>query len=163
MSLRSVSLLGISIGRSESRIVTAELPENFSILLEGWDDEDWSAEQVRLDREWYMMDEGQSEADNPFNDVAQEYIDKREQQLEARRVRLIPFYSIISVRIIFDHPWYQYATRPFQIFAKQMLNLFCSLTAKKVIGEAAAAQCRQREVGNESYADIGRCPTIGAR
>lgn len=74
----------------------------------GWDDEDWSAEQVRLDREWYMMDEGHGEADNPFNDVPQEYIDKREQQLEARRVRLFLgyFFEILILEAyLFTSPW----------------------------------------------------------
>lgn len=60
--------------------------ESSDLRKEGWEeDDDWNAEQVRLDREWYMMDEGKDDPNNLFNDVPQDYLNKREQQLEQRR------------------------------------------------------------------------------
>lgn len=45
----------------------------------------WEAEQVRLDREWYALDEGADQANNPFSNVSEEYARKKEQQLEQRK------------------------------------------------------------------------------
>lgn len=45
----------------------------------------WEAEQVRLDREWYALDEGADEVNNPFSNVSEEYARKKEQQLEQRK------------------------------------------------------------------------------
>ncbi|KAG8244813.1 Pre-mRNA-splicing factor ATP-dependent RNA helicase PRP16 [Homalodisca vitripennis] len=47
--------------------------------------EQWEAEQVRLDREWYALDEGADTANNPFSNVSEEYARKKEQQLEQRK------------------------------------------------------------------------------
>ena len=33
----------------------------------GEEKEDWEAEQKRLDREWYGLDEGYDESNNPFS------------------------------------------------------------------------------------------------
>ncbi|RZF39395.1 hypothetical protein LSTR_LSTR000916 [Laodelphax striatellus] len=49
------------------------------------DRDQWEAEQTRLDREWYGMDEGFDEAQNPFSNVSEEYARKKEQQLEQRK------------------------------------------------------------------------------
>ncbi|KAL1129092.1 hypothetical protein AAG570_013623 [Ranatra chinensis] len=48
------------------------------------DRENWEAEQVRLDREWYGMDEGAEEGKDPFGPVSVEYTKKKEHQLEQR-------------------------------------------------------------------------------
>lgn len=45
----------------------------------------WEEEQVRLDREWYALDEGADQANNPFSNVSEEYARKKEQQLEQRK------------------------------------------------------------------------------
>jgi pre-mRNA-splicing factor ATP-dependent RNA helicase DHX38/PRP16 len=45
----------------------------------------WEAEQKRLDREWYQMDEGYDEAQNPFAGVSENYTKKREEQLEQKK------------------------------------------------------------------------------
>lgn len=42
----------------------------------------WEEEQKRLDREWYGLDQGIEEGRDPFGAVSQEYITKRERQLE---------------------------------------------------------------------------------
>ncbi|XP_014681833.1 PREDICTED: pre-mRNA-splicing factor ATP-dependent RNA helicase PRP16-like [Priapulus caudatus] len=52
------------------------------------DDEDraqWEAEQKRLDREWYGIDEGYDDNHNPFSDISAEYARKKEAQLEERK------------------------------------------------------------------------------
>ncbi|XP_075224312.1 ATP-dependent RNA helicase l(1)G0007 isoform X2 [Lycorma delicatula] len=49
------------------------------------DKELWEAEQMRLDREWYGMDEGVDETHNPFSNVSEEYARKKELQLEQRK------------------------------------------------------------------------------
>ncbi|KAF4522429.1 hypothetical protein B566_EDAN012329 [Ephemera danica] len=49
------------------------------------DREIWEAEQKRLDREWYQMDEGYDEVQNPFAGVSEDYTKKREDQLEQRK------------------------------------------------------------------------------
>lgn len=41
----------------------------------------WEDEQQKLDREWYMMDEGQDEQNNVFSNISEEYTKKKEQQL----------------------------------------------------------------------------------
>uniref|UniRef100_H2Y9B4 RNA helicase n=1 Tax=Ciona savignyi TaxID=51511 RepID=H2Y9B4_CIOSA len=47
--------------------------------------EQWEEEQVRADRDWYMMDEGYDESNNPFNSSSDEYVQKREQQIKQQR------------------------------------------------------------------------------
>lgn len=42
----------------------------------------WEEEQRRLDREWYGLDQGIDEGRDPFGTVSQEYMAKRERQLE---------------------------------------------------------------------------------
>ncbi|KAK6631011.1 Pre-mRNA-splicing factor ATP-dependent RNA helicase PRP16 [Polyplax serrata] len=53
------------------------------------DIEEWEEEQRRLDREWYGMDEGYSEENNPFSNVSQDYTEKKEEQLEQRKKKRI--------------------------------------------------------------------------
>lgn len=45
----------------------------------------WEAEQLRLDREWYALDEGADDTNNPFSNISEEYARKKEQQLEQRK------------------------------------------------------------------------------
>ncbi|XP_055615824.1 pre-mRNA-splicing factor ATP-dependent RNA helicase PRP16 isoform X2 [Toxorhynchites rutilus septentrionalis] len=47
----------------------------------------WEQEQVRLDREWYSIGEGYDEDNNPFSGTSSEYLQKREEQLEQRRIK----------------------------------------------------------------------------
>ncbi|CAG9835051.1 unnamed protein product, partial [Diabrotica balteata] len=49
------------------------------------DRENWEEEQKRLDREWYNMDEGYDDENNPFANVSDEYTKKKEEQLEQRK------------------------------------------------------------------------------
>jgi len=49
----------------------------------------WEEEQKRLDREWYNMDEGYDETNNPFSGTSEEYTRKKEQQLEERKKKKI--------------------------------------------------------------------------
>ncbi|KAF7265584.1 ATP-dependent RNA helicase l(1)G0007 [Rhynchophorus ferrugineus] len=49
------------------------------------DREDWEEEQKRLDREWYNMDEGYDDENNPFSSISEEYTKKKEEQLEQRK------------------------------------------------------------------------------
>ena len=45
---------------------------------------EWEAEQKKLDRQWYGMDEGYDETQNPFN-TSEEYIKKKEEELEKKK------------------------------------------------------------------------------
>lgn len=49
------------------------------------DRENWEEEQKRIDREWYNMDEGYDDENNPFASVSDEYTKKKEEQLEQRK------------------------------------------------------------------------------
>ncbi|CAH1163774.1 unnamed protein product [Phaedon cochleariae] len=49
------------------------------------DRQNWEEEQKRLDREWYNMDEGYDDENNPFAGVSEEYTKKKEEQLEQRK------------------------------------------------------------------------------
>ncbi len=45
---------------------------------------EWEAEQKRLDRRWYGMDDGYDETQNPF-DTSEEYTKKKEEELEKKQ------------------------------------------------------------------------------
>ncbi|XP_034650939.1 pre-mRNA-splicing factor ATP-dependent RNA helicase PRP16 [Drosophila subobscura] len=47
----------------------------------------WEEEQRRLDREWYNIDEGYDDENNPFVGPNSEYFRKREEQLEQKRTK----------------------------------------------------------------------------
>lgn len=49
----------------------------------------WAIEQVRLDREWYNMDEGYDDENNPFNNANADYLKKREEQIEMKKRKRI--------------------------------------------------------------------------
>ncbi|KAI8034078.1 pre-mRNA-splicing factor ATP-dependent RNA helicase PRP16 [Drosophila gunungcola] len=49
----------------------------------------WEEEQRRLDREWYNIDEGYDDENNPFAGASSEYFRKREEQLEQKRTKRI--------------------------------------------------------------------------
>ena len=46
---------------------------------------EWEAEQKRLDREWYGMDEGYDDDHNPFSGMSEEYKKKKEEELEKKK------------------------------------------------------------------------------
>lgn len=58
-----------------------------------WDNEEdrdlWEEEQIRLDREWYNMDEGFDDENNPFASTNSDYFKKREEQLEQKKTKRI--------------------------------------------------------------------------
>lgn len=49
----------------------------------------WDIEQVRLDREWYNMDEGYDDENNPFTGANADYLKKREEQIELKKRKRI--------------------------------------------------------------------------
>ncbi|KAH8315474.1 hypothetical protein KR074_003725 [Drosophila pseudoananassae] len=49
----------------------------------------WEEEQRRLDREWYNIDEGYDDENNPFAGANSDYFRKREEQLEQKRTKRI--------------------------------------------------------------------------
>lgn len=49
----------------------------------------WEEEQVRLDREWYNMDEGYDDENNPFAGASADYLKKREEQIEMKKRKRI--------------------------------------------------------------------------
>ena len=55
--------------RSSSSSRRSERPDSkrTPAVQSGEDKEDWEAEQKRLDREWYGLDEGYDESHNPFS------------------------------------------------------------------------------------------------
>lgn len=58
-----------------------------------WNNEEdrdlWEEEQIRLDREWYNMDEGYDEESNPFSGASADYLKKREEQIELKKKKRI--------------------------------------------------------------------------
>lgn len=58
-----------------------------------WNNEEdrdlWEEEQVRLDREWYSMDEGYDDENNPFAGASVDYLKKREEQIELKKKKRI--------------------------------------------------------------------------
>jgi pre-mRNA-splicing factor ATP-dependent RNA helicase DHX38/PRP16 len=49
----------------------------------------WEEEQIRLDREWYNMDEGYDDENNPFIGANADYLKKREEQIELKKRKRI--------------------------------------------------------------------------
>ncbi|XP_045194150.2 pre-mRNA-splicing factor ATP-dependent RNA helicase PRP16-like [Mercenaria mercenaria] len=47
--------------------------------------ENWEAEQKRLDREWYGLDEGYDDQHNPFSGMSETYTKKKEEEIEKRK------------------------------------------------------------------------------
>lgn len=64
-----------------------------SELKQPWQSEEdrdlWEEEQIRLDREWYSMDEGYDDENNPFAGTNAEYLKKREEQIELKKKKRI--------------------------------------------------------------------------
>ena len=57
---------------------------------ESKEDQDlWEEEQIRLDREWYNMDEGYDDENNPFTGANADYLKKREEQIEMKKRKRI--------------------------------------------------------------------------
>uniref|UniRef100_A0A0R3RPC4 RNA helicase n=1 Tax=Elaeophora elaphi TaxID=1147741 RepID=A0A0R3RPC4_9BILA len=46
---------------------------------------EWEREQQKLDRDWYGNDQGYDDENNPFSQVSQEYIEKKERQWQQKR------------------------------------------------------------------------------
>lgn len=55
--------------------------ENDLLWASETDRDEWEEAQNRLDRQWYNLDEGVDETNNPFSDVSESYAKKKEQQL----------------------------------------------------------------------------------
>ncbi|XP_015519116.1 pre-mRNA-splicing factor ATP-dependent RNA helicase PRP16 isoform X1 [Neodiprion pinetum] len=55
-------------------------------MTDGEEREMWEEEQRRLDREWYALDDGEN---RPFADVSEEYAQKKEMEMEAKRERRV--------------------------------------------------------------------------
>ncbi|KAI6195478.1 hypothetical protein M3Y96_01235600 [Aphelenchoides besseyi] len=49
--------------------------------------EQWERDQYLLDREWYENDQGYNDEFNPFANVSQDFVDKRERQLKKERLK----------------------------------------------------------------------------
>lgn len=62
-------------------------------LKQPWQSEEdrdlWEEEQIRLDREWYNMDEGYDDENNPFHGANADYLKKREDQIELKKRKRI--------------------------------------------------------------------------
>ncbi|XP_071958748.1 pre-mRNA-splicing factor ATP-dependent RNA helicase PRP16-like isoform X2 [Antedon mediterranea] len=43
---------------------------------------EWAEEQKRLDRQWYGMDEGMDDTNNPFASLPEEYVQKKESEMQ---------------------------------------------------------------------------------
>ncbi|KAL5467249.1 hypothetical protein EMCRGX_G031450 [Ephydatia muelleri] len=50
---------------------------------------DWEKEQKRLDRAWYDLDEGYDESNDPIANLAEEYVQKKEEQLAKNTVKRV--------------------------------------------------------------------------
>lgn len=57
------------------------ITENDLLWESETDRDEWEEAQNRLDRQWYNLDEGVDETNNPFSDVSESYAKKKEQQL----------------------------------------------------------------------------------
>ena len=76
----------------EGFVLLQDIKESFAISertrpeFESEEDrEDWEAEQKRLDREWYGLDEGYDDEHNPFSGTSDEYTQKKEAELEKKK------------------------------------------------------------------------------
>jgi len=57
------------------------ISENDLLWASETDRDEWEEAQNRLDRQWYNLDEGVDETNNPFSDVSESYAKKKELQL----------------------------------------------------------------------------------
>ncbi|VDP79499.1 unnamed protein product [Echinostoma caproni] len=89
-SSRSRGSAGASSVRTERR---SRRPDTFTDLegeaseVKDLDPEELAAENERIDRNWYQMDDGYDGDNNPFADIPEEYAAKKERQLAERRKR----------------------------------------------------------------------------
>jgi pre-mRNA-splicing factor ATP-dependent RNA helicase DHX38/PRP16 len=61
-------------------------PENRSSPpLDPEDRAEWEEEQKRLDRAWYSIDDGADDEQNPFGNMSNEYMAKKEKQMEEKK------------------------------------------------------------------------------
>ena len=47
--------------------------------------QEWEEEQKRLDRAWYSIDDGMDNEQEPFGNMSQEYMAKKEKQMEEKK------------------------------------------------------------------------------
>ncbi|KAK4025233.1 hypothetical protein OUZ56_014308 [Daphnia magna] len=66
-----------------SSVATSDRPATPEVEI---DAEEWEAEQKRLDREWYGLDDGyDADSSQPFGGVSEEYAQRKEEQLEQKK------------------------------------------------------------------------------
>ncbi|XP_015914120.1 pre-mRNA-splicing factor ATP-dependent RNA helicase PRP16 [Parasteatoda tepidariorum] len=70
--------------RSGATPRTSERNENLPWSTED-EKQDWEEENKRIDREWYSLDEGYDENQNPFAGMSAEYTKKKEEALEQKK------------------------------------------------------------------------------
>jgi len=76
------------------------------------DRERWEEEQKNLDRAWYDLDAGYDEYTNPFAQVSEEYVKKKEEVLRqqkqkrksarARQAQKVNFVSFFFMKFLFS-------------------------------------------------------------
>ena len=66
------------------------------------DREQWNDEIQRLDREWYLMDEGVDTENNVFSNISEEYTKKKEQQLQQNSKKRMSAQQREISRVSFD-------------------------------------------------------------
>ena len=71
--------------RARNEETTCTFTENHPDFEREEDRRYWEEEQKRIDREWYSIDEGYDETNNPFAGTSDEYTKKKEQQLEENK------------------------------------------------------------------------------
>lgn len=87
--------------------------ENDFLWASETDRDEWEEAQNRLDRQWYNLDEGVDETNNPFSDVSESYAKKKEQQLaQSKKKRMSAQQRQINkVRIVWTfNIFYCYST-----------------------------------------------------
>ena len=55
--------------------------------MEEGDKKRWEEEQLNLDRAWYDLDAGYDEYTNPFAQVSEEYVKKKEETLKQQKLK----------------------------------------------------------------------------
>lgn len=65
--------------------IILNLPGKGEIFKSEEDRLEWEAEQKRLDREWYGLDEGYDDENNPFSGTSEEYTKKKEEEMKKKK------------------------------------------------------------------------------
>ncbi|OAF68975.1 Pre-mRNA-splicing factor ATP-dependent RNA helicase PRP16 [Intoshia linei] len=64
-----------------------KLPQTPSNETNKMKDEEWEEAERDLDRDWYHMDAGYDENHNPFSNTSQDYNQKKEREMEEKRIK----------------------------------------------------------------------------